>query len=57
MSFEADFLGVGVLVGRGQEELECIDHGVCEKEVRASASNSSTDCYEGPCVSIRPTTL
>lgn len=57
MSFEADFLGVGVLVGRGQEELECIDHGVCEKEVRASASNSSTDCYEGPCVSIHPTTL
>lgn len=33
------------------------NHGLSEEEVRASASNSSTDCYEGPCVSIHPTTL
>lgn len=42
----------------GESELECIDRGgVSDEEVRASASNSSTDCYDGPCVSIQPTTL
>lgn len=47
------------LAGCGEEEqgAGCIDHGASEEEVRASASNSSTDCYEGPCVSIHPTTL
>lgn len=35
----------------------CIDHSRSAEEVRASASNSYTDCYEGPCVSLRPTTL
>lgn len=52
-------MGVGVFgsVVNESEGLECIDHGVSVEEVRTSASNSSTDCYEGPCVSIRPTTL
>lgn len=58
MSFEADFFRTfwwGVV--NKSWGLEYIDHGVGEEEVRASASNSSTDCYEGPCVSIHPTTL
>lgn len=54
-AFQADLVGAGVF-WRGWEPV-CIDHGVSEEGVRASASNSSTDCYEGPCVSIHPTTL
>lgn len=64
VSFKADVLQAGHgswCFSRGvanrSRGLECIDHGVSEEGVRASASNSSTDCYEGPCVSIHPTTL
>lgn len=59
LSLSAAFPAVLVEGGESEQETSVytVDHGVSEDEVRASASNSYIDCYEGPCVSIHPTTL